>query len=318
MGITMKEIAYMCGVSRGTVDRVLNDRGGVKADTEERIRAIAESMGYRSNVAARTLSATQRQMKIGILVNAIGHQYFTEIMSGMIGAIEQLAAYNITGVIKLSGGFDVDQQLHLLDELMQQGVSAVTITPANSPRVAEKLREFTAKGIPVVVVSALIDNFEYFSFIGCNHYRSGRIAGGFAKQIVPAGSKVAVLTGSHSMPGLTRRVGGFLDAMREADREYVVLDPVQSFDDDVIAYKALSNLVSRHPNINLFFFAAGGYNGGFQALGDAGMLGKAKVIAFDVQDTSVNYLKKGYVSALFNQHPVDRDVMPSTIFQTIC
>ena len=33
----------MCGVSRGTVDRVLNNRGKVKPETEERIRATAES-----------------------------------------------------------------------------------------------------------------------------------------------------------------------------------------------------------------------------------------------------------------------------------
>jgi LacI family transcriptional regulator len=305
MSITMKEIAYLCGVSRGTVDRVLNDRGGVKAETAERIRAAAESMGYRSNIAARTLSAQHKQLKIGVLVNAIGHQYFSEIMSGMIRALEGLSTYNITGIIKLSGGFDVDQQLKLLDELMQQGVNAVAITPANSPRVASKLREFTAKGIPVIVVSALIDGFDYFSYVGCNHYLSGRIAGGFAKLIVPARSKVAILTGSRNMTGLNRRVAGFSDAVLSSG-DYSLLDPVQSSDDDVIAYKAVSNLVSRHPDIDLFFFAAGGYSGGFQALGDAHLLGKAKVIAFDVQEVSLNYLKKGFVSALFNQHPHDQ------------
>ncbi len=303
MAITMTEIAYLCGVSRGTVDRVLNGRGGVKPETAERIKSVAESVGYHSNFAARTLATSQRQLKIGVLVNAVGHQYFSEILSGMIKTLESLDTYNIASVIKISGGFDVDQQLYLLDELLQQGVSALAITPANSTRVADKLQEFTAKGIPVLVVSALLDGFEYFSFVGCNHYRSGRIAGGFAKQILPEKSKIATLTGSRSMTGLNKRVAGFCDAMVASQRGYVLLDPAQSFDDDVIAYKALSNLISRHPDIDLVFFAAGGYSGGFQALEDAGLLGKIKIIAFDVQEVSLQYLKKGYVAALLNQHP---------------
>lgn len=304
MATTMKEIAYMCGVSRGTVDRVLNNRGGVKDATAERIKAVAESIGYNAHDAVRPSYVTQRSYKIGVLVNAIGHQYFSEILSGMIKALEGLSTNNITGVIKLSGGFDVDQQLRFLDELLLQEVNALAITPANSPRVAAKLREFTARGVPVVVVSSLIDDFEYFSFVGCNHYLSGRIAGGFAKQLLPDGGKVAVLTGLHNMPGLKRRVAGFTHVLTGAASHYDILEPIQSFDDDVITYKTLTNQISRHAGIELFFFGAGGYNGGFQALEDAGLLGKVKVIAFDVSDASIAQLKLGNISALFNQHPV--------------
>jgi len=44
MSITMKEIASICDVSRGTVDRVLNNRGKVRPETAERILAVARSM----------------------------------------------------------------------------------------------------------------------------------------------------------------------------------------------------------------------------------------------------------------------------------
>ena len=39
---TIKEIAALAGVSRGTVDRVLNDRGAVNPETAEKIRKIAK------------------------------------------------------------------------------------------------------------------------------------------------------------------------------------------------------------------------------------------------------------------------------------
>ena len=39
---TIKEIAALAGVSRGTVDRVLNDRGAVNPETADKIRKIAK------------------------------------------------------------------------------------------------------------------------------------------------------------------------------------------------------------------------------------------------------------------------------------
>lgn len=303
MAATMKEIAYMCGVSRGTVDRVLNNRGSVRDATAQRIRAVAESIGYTVPSSARAVPQGPRGQKIGVLVNAIGHQYFSEILSGMMKALEGLSG-QIAGVVKLSGGFDVDQQLRLLDELMAQGINALAITPANSPRVAAKLRQFTDRGIPVVVVSSLIDHFDYFSFVGCEHYLSGRIAGGFARKLLPNGGKIAVLTGLHVMPGLNRRIAGFTDAVNTSSAPFEILEPVQSCDDDVISYKGLTDLISRHDSIDLFFFGAGGYNGGYQALQDAGLLGKTFVIAFDTPDVSIAQLRSGNVAALFNQHPV--------------
>ena len=43
--ITIREIAKLAGVSRGTVDRVLNNRTGVNAETSRIVKQIAEAQG---------------------------------------------------------------------------------------------------------------------------------------------------------------------------------------------------------------------------------------------------------------------------------
>ena len=45
---TMKEIAELSGVSRGTVDRVLNHRGVVNAETEKKVLEIAKLLDQQS------------------------------------------------------------------------------------------------------------------------------------------------------------------------------------------------------------------------------------------------------------------------------
>ena len=49
--VTMKKIAELCGVSRGTVDRALNGRGRVNMETAENIREVARQLGYEPNPA---------------------------------------------------------------------------------------------------------------------------------------------------------------------------------------------------------------------------------------------------------------------------
>ncbi|HBU11913.1 MAG TPA: LacI family transcriptional regulator, partial [Clostridiales bacterium] len=41
MAVTIKKVAEAAGVSRGTVDRVLHNRGGVRQEVAEHIRDVA-------------------------------------------------------------------------------------------------------------------------------------------------------------------------------------------------------------------------------------------------------------------------------------
>ena len=45
MAITLQQIADLAGVSRGTVDRALNNRGRIKPEVEQRIKKIAKDVG---------------------------------------------------------------------------------------------------------------------------------------------------------------------------------------------------------------------------------------------------------------------------------
>ncbi len=52
MAVTLQQIAEAAGVSRGTVDRALNNRGRIRPEVEERIKKISQEMGYQPAVQA--------------------------------------------------------------------------------------------------------------------------------------------------------------------------------------------------------------------------------------------------------------------------
>ena len=73
---TIKEIAALAGVSRGTVDRVLNDRGAVNPETAEKIRKIAKELDYKPNRAGLVLAAQKKRLKLGVILFSTGNPFF--------------------------------------------------------------------------------------------------------------------------------------------------------------------------------------------------------------------------------------------------
>ena len=59
MAVTLKQIAEIAGVSRGTVDRALHDRGRVSPEVAERVRRIAEELGYHPNAVGQALARSR-------------------------------------------------------------------------------------------------------------------------------------------------------------------------------------------------------------------------------------------------------------------
>ena len=91
---TIKQIAEMAGVSRGTVDRVLNNRGSVNANTAARVREIAEKLNYKPNKAGLMLAAQKKNLKIGVILFPDSNPFFSEVLEGVNAKAKELSAYN--------------------------------------------------------------------------------------------------------------------------------------------------------------------------------------------------------------------------------
>lgn len=77
MPITVKEIARLAGVSRGTVDRALKNRGGISEKTKKRILEIAEQYDYKSNIIGKALVYSGKPIHISAILNSIGNPFLT-------------------------------------------------------------------------------------------------------------------------------------------------------------------------------------------------------------------------------------------------
>lgn len=105
-GLTSKELARLCGVSQGTVDRALNNRAGISEKTRKKVLDAAQAYGYVKNRYASALSSGKSGL-IGVVMLHLKNEFF----SHMLTAIEQQArvlGYSV--VIMLSHGSEEEER----------------------------------------------------------------------------------------------------------------------------------------------------------------------------------------------------------------
>lgn len=150
--MTIKEIARICGVSRGTVDRVLNNRGKVKPETQQLILRTIEEMGYTKNIAARALNVKRMSPVIGVILCSEGNPFFDDVIRGFFDAEKELADYGVSMRFATMYGHEVSRQLELIENMIGE-ISALVIQPINDAQIAARLLSIRQSGVPVVTVN---------------------------------------------------------------------------------------------------------------------------------------------------------------------
>ena len=96
--VRLSEVAAAAGVSIATASRSLRGLGGVSDTVAEKVRGIAEDLGYVTNSYARTLAGGSTTI-VGLILNQIDDPYFTEIAAGVVRDLDpRVLTFSILGL----------------------------------------------------------------------------------------------------------------------------------------------------------------------------------------------------------------------------
>lgn len=129
--ITIHDVARKAGVSISTVSRVLNGKGDVALETNEKVQCVVKELGYASSLAARSMRS-HRTNVIGLIMPDVASPYSLEVLRGVNQGIAHIDYHLIvytTGNIRKRGTTDQERQyVRLLDGTITDGV--IVVTPA--------------------------------------------------------------------------------------------------------------------------------------------------------------------------------------------
>jgi len=203
---TLHDVAAMSGVSPRTVSRVVNDEPGFSEDTRERVLRVIRELGYRPNLAARSL-ITRRTKTFGFVVTDLTDPFFPEIAQSVISAARDRG---YTLFIAASND-DAETQSDIFDSLLARAVEAAIVFPAYDSY--EALVATADAGLPLVVVDYEI------SHPGIATVSSDLTAGAVlaTQYLIEAGHRtIGMLAYERSQPHRRRREHGFTRALDDA------------------------------------------------------------------------------------------------------
>lgn len=172
--ITIKEIAKKAGVSVGTVDRVLHNRGEVAEKTKKLVKQIAKEGNYSTNVFARNLKLNKTHRFAIILPQ--DNEYWKTQRAGIESAA---AEYASLGVQLDFYTFDRQNQDSFVtqSELALQSIpDAVVMAPLLENEATTICGQLDAAKIPYVFVDSNLESAKPLAFIGQDSVQSGYLA----------------------------------------------------------------------------------------------------------------------------------------------
>ncbi|MCI8432799.1 MAG: substrate-binding domain-containing protein [Lachnospiraceae bacterium] len=312
---TIKEIAALAGVSRGTVDRVLNHRGSVNPATAEKIEKIARELDYKPNVAGLVLAAQKKRLKLGVILFSPENPFYVDVLAGVNDKAEELAGYNCTVLIKQIS-FGVEEQLRAMDELVAEEAGGIALAPYNDERIRRRINQLYHQGIPVVTLNTDIENSRRIAYVGSNYARSGATAAGLLQLMTHGKVNVGIVTGSSNILCHTERIAGFTETLKPHRDSISITDIVEVHDDEIESYEKTTRLLSAHPEINALYFTAGGVYGGCRSVKALGLQDKIRIVAYDLVPTTRELVKKGVIAAVICQQPKVQGSKPLSLLFT--
>ena len=240
MAVTIQKIAEIAGVSRGTVDRALNNRGRINPEVEESIKKIAEELGYVSK--GRKRSASQKKLKIGVVTQLAKSSFMLEVNRGIQRAKEELKNRGIEIVLKEGFSVDEEEQLSAIEALVREGIHGLAIMPVDCEGIREKINWLVEeKRIPVVTFNSDIVGTKRSCYVGMDNRKSGRTAAGLLGMLTGGSGKVLVITGYFSNNTNNARVGGFVEEIKNSYPDLELAGVQGGFDDTEEVEKIIMN-----------------------------------------------------------------------------
>ena len=302
MPVTLQQIAEAAGVSRGTVDRALKDRGRVRPEVAEKIKQIAKEMGYQPSLAGRALVLAKRNLKIGIIMQSAQTPFMVQVYEGMKAAKQEVESLGGTVEIFRVDGVDAGRVMEIMQDLKEQEYSGIALSPSEDTMLKKMINQFSEEySIPIITFNSDIEDTKRICFVGQNTIQSGRTAAGLMGEITGGEGEVAVISGHISNPALNNRIRGFQSEIQESFPDIQLVGTKYSYDDEWVAAKIVEELLEQYQALKGIYVTGTAVKGVCEALVKQGKEREIKVIGNDFLDENKKWVERGAINFLIGQ-----------------
>ena len=302
MAITLQQIADLAGVSRGTVDRALNNRGRIKPEVEQRIKKIAKDVGYKPSRAGRALAMAKKNIKIGVILQLAQTPFMKDFLKGLKAAKLEAESFGASVKIHKINGVNPTEVIQIMEKMKSEKFNGIALSPSQDNLLIKLIDKFSQEyNIPIITFNSDLENTARLCFIGQNAVKSGQTAAGLMGEITNGQGQIIIISGHEENPSLQQRADGF---NREISISYPQINNLgirYAYDDDWVAEKITDEILDKYPNLKGIYITGSGVLGVCKSLQKANKIKDIKIIANDFINDNIQLLSNGTINFLIGQ-----------------
>lgn len=300
---TTKDLALEAGVSLATVDRVLNERAGVRRKTIERVNQAIEKLGFTRNLVAANL-ARGKTYRFLFLLPRTGDQFLD-------GLIERITEANLAFASEMVGidvmripESDPHQIAALLGSLDHDLIDGVAIMAPESPQVRDATSRLAEREVDAVSFISGQVTGDHTIFVGIDNRAAGATAGRLMGRFSDhrTGRVLVIAETMHARDSLERRLG--FDAVINADYPQLsVLPSLETYGDRERAAHVIRNSFDSHDDIIGIYILSSEARVPLEVVLKEVKSRHRVIIAHERTPFTEASLKSGQIDALITQDP---------------
>ncbi len=303
---TVKDVARVAGVSKGTVDRVIHNRGDVSEESMQKVLQAIKEINYKPNLHA-SLLASNKHFRIAVMLPDYKKGEYWEVPNLCINDIRKdVADMNIIIETYPYNQFDHRSFDGKAEEMMASGPDAVLIAPVfleNAKRLTEKM---DALKIPYIFIDLNVEDTNYLAYFGMPLFESGYLGAslllGPGRESGPEeiGHFQIRRDNSNQSSGNIVRREGFMGYIREKHPDCRVYDECLLPYDKEYNFAVLDAFFEKHPGVDkLAMFNSRAYTVA-EYLRERNLSHKI-LLGYDLLAVNKEFLKSGQINYLISQ-----------------
>jgi len=305
--IRIKDIAILAGVSEGTVDRVLHNRGDVSTKSRESVKKVLEEISYSPNLLARSLASKKQYRFVCIFPTFEPGEYWETIDKGFDLATLEFQHHNVFIEKKCFNQYDSQSFVSVSASVLESNPDAVFIAPVFKNETLILTAELSKQHIPFSFIDSQIEEADFLTYYGQNSFKSGYMAAKLLLALMPEGTQIVIIRTKRKGSGSNQtfsRSKGFMHFVQEKNLEnkIEIINVELNNKDEAENLEILKQTFTNHTNIK----AAITFNSKVYRLAsllEALNKTNIRLIGYDLLNENVKYLQQGVINFLIAQRP---------------
>lgn len=272
--------------------------------TRQRVLSMAQTMQYRPNLAARSLSS-RREIRIAVNLPRTNCSFFDVVWNGIEDAAASAQGTRLR-LVPRRYPWTWEAEAEAFEAALGEEIHALILSPGNPTKLKPLIRAAAQRGLPVLCVTTDAPGTDRLASVCIDHIVSGSIVAELMGQMLSGHGAVLLVTGAQTVVDHADKIRGFQNCASSMFPAIRIAGVIEDHESQEESYQKCREALLADRTINGVYATTSNSLPVLRVLDELGLLGKLRVIATDLFPEIVPTLRTGDVAATIYQKPFNQ------------